>query len=75
TNQEQYAPGTEGAPDTPDPSAPTSPEEGIPEPGNADDSTETNPDAPASSEEDTPTIVEDLPPGEGSDLELDSPEG
>jgi hypothetical protein len=66
-------PGSEGALATPDPSTPASPEENIAEPGNTDYSTETSPDAPASPE-DTPTNVEDLPPGEGSDTELDSPE-
>jgi hypothetical protein len=76
TSQEQYAsnPGSEGAPAAPDPSTPTSPEN-TPESSDTDDSTETSPHTPASPEEDTLAIVEDLPPGEGSDLELDSPEG
>jgi hypothetical protein len=75
TSQDHYASGPEGTPATPDPSAPTSPEENAPEPNNTEDSTETSPDTPASSEEVTLSIVEDLPPSEGSDLELDSPGG
>jgi hypothetical protein len=75
TSQEQYVPnpGSFGALATPDPSTPASPEENTAEPGNTDYSTETSSDAPASPE-DMATIVEDLPPGEGSDTELDSPE-
>ena len=49
-----------------------SPEEDTPIPGDTDDSTETSPDTP---DEDTPPTDEDLPTEEGSNLELDSPEG